>query len=225
VAPLRFVACLVAVLAASGVLIGPVSANSCSVAIEWNGVRYEAGNLNRHVAFGPSVGEASVPTCDEAAGCRAKGSEKVQAFRLQGVNPHVVLGATTALGRDVFFAPGFFPQLPDHPLHEAVYGSASRPNELAGWRCGKAIPDLLGTVVGSPGWGAVFGVRFEGGRVRRQYDLTAVFVDARTTITGFNEFGLPRIMEGVSIRATVRECTASGGRYKVVPDEISNADS
>lgn len=78
------------------------------------------------------------------------------------------------------FAPGFFPQLPDHPLHEAVYGSASRPNELAGWRCGKAIPDLLGTVVGSPGWGAVFGVRFEGGRVRRQYDLTAVFVDART---------------------------------------------
>ena len=52
---------------------------------------------------------------------------------------------------------------------------------------------------------------------------TSLFVDARTTISGFDEFGLPRIEEGDRIRATVRECTASGGRYKVVADSITNA--
>jgi hypothetical protein len=58
--------------------------------------------------------------------------------------------------------------------------------------------------------------------VRRQYGHTALFVDARTTISGFDEFELPRIVEGDRIRATVRECTASGGRYKVVADAIAN---
>jgi hypothetical protein len=42
---------------------------------------------------------------------------------------------------------------------------------------------------------------------------------------GFDEFGLPRITEGDRIRATVRECTGSGQRYKVVAGAISNAGS
>jgi hypothetical protein len=69
----------------------------------------------------------------------------------------------------------------------------------------------------------VFGVRFEGDVVRRDVGRTSVFVDARTTIAGFEEFGLPRIQAGDRIRATVRECTASGGRYKVVADAIAPA--
>lgn len=118
---------------------------------------------------------------------------------------------------------GVLPQLPDHPLHEAAYGSPRRPNERAGWHCDDAIPGLVGTVTQTPGWGFIFGVRFDGDRVRRQYGRTAVFVDARTRIAGFDEFDLPRITEGDRIRATVRECTASGRRYKVVADSISNA--
>jgi hypothetical protein len=35
--------------------------------------------------------------------------------------------------------------------------------------------------------------------------------------------GLPRLLEGDRIQATVPECSASGGRYKVVPDSISQA--
>lgn len=46
---------------------------------------------------------------------------------------------------------------------------------------------------------------------------------ARTAIEGFDQFGLPRLLEGDRIQATVRECSASGGRYKVVPDLISQA--
>jgi hypothetical protein len=94
-----------------------------------------------------------------------------------------------------------------------------------GWRCGAAIPGLLGTVTGTPGWGSVFGVRFVGDRVRVDSGRTAVFVDARTRITGFDEYGLPRIAESDRIRATVRECTASGQRYKVVAESITNAGS
>ena len=44
-----------------------------------------------------------------------------------------------------------------------------------------------------------------------------------TTITGFDEHGLPRIKEGDDLVATIRERTASGGRYKVVADSISRA--
>lgn len=44
-------------------------------------------------------------------------------------------------------------------------------------------------------------------------------------MTGFDAFGLPRIVEGDRIQATVRECSASGGRYKVVAEAISNAGS
>jgi hypothetical protein len=108
-------------------------------------------------------------------------------------------------------------------LHEAAFGSPRRPNERAGWRCGALLPGLVGVVTTTPGWGSIFRVRFEDERVRRDEGETSVFVDARTEITGFDEDGLPRIVAGDRIRATVRECTASGGRYKVVADSIMNA--
>lgn len=170
-----------------------------------------------------------MPACsDEGAGCASDEGNRVSVgrvslFRLPGVDPHVAVGARGPLGREVYLAAGYFPQLPDHPFHKAAYGSARRPNEQTGWRCGTSIRDLVGTVVNeTPGWGWVFQVRFESNRVRRQYGRTALSVDAHTTITGFDEFGLPRIEEEDHLRATVRECTASGDRYKVVADSISN---
>jgi len=96
-----------------------------------------------------------------------------------------------------------------------------RPNERGGaWRCGEPIPDLTGQIVGS---GTRPRARFEGEVVRRDAGSTPLFVDARTVIKGFDQFGLPRLVEGDRIQATVRECSASGGRYKVVPDLISPA--
>jgi hypothetical protein len=224
--PPRFVLCLTAMLAGCGLIVGPATA-SCVYGIEWNGLFYEAGNFERPVTLGPSLGEATVPPCEDqgAPGCHHPKGEAVTIYRLPGINPHVAFGGRSPGGREVFLAPGFFPQLPDHPLHEAAYGRAGRPNERTGWRCGAAIPDLVGTVTETPGWGRAFGVRFEGGRVRRQSDRTAVFVDARTSITGFDAFGLPHITGGDRLRATVRECSASGQRYKVVADSISKLRS
>jgi hypothetical protein len=225
VRPRRFVVSLLALLSACGLVVEPASGTSCAFVIEWNGVVYGAADLDRSVAFGASLGEATVPACEDTAeaGCEREGGEKIDIFRLRGIDPHVAFGAPSPFGRDAFLAPGFFPELPDHPLHDAVYGSPRRPDERAGWRCGEPILNLRGSVMHTPGSGLVFGVRFEGEVVRTEAGRTVVFVDARTSITGFDEYGLPRITEGDRVRATVRECTASGGRYKVVADAITNA--
>ncbi len=196
-------------------------ATSCPMLIEWDDVLYVAGNVDRHVTFDGRLAAAIVPPCGDRTGV-ASGSddgERVRAFRIPGVDPHVAIGVPYPSGRRVYLAAGFLPELPGHPLHDAAYGSARRPNERAGWRCGDPIRDVVGTVTTS-GWS--LRVRFKGERVRRQYNRTALFVDAATTIRGFDEYGLPRILEGDRIRATVRECT-SGSRYKVVADTISDA--
>jgi len=218
----RFVISLTGFLSACGLIVGGASA-SCVLSIKWNGVSYISGNFEQPIALGPPLGKAVVPPCDDTGdpGCQREKAGEIAISRVPGVDPRVAVGGPS--GRDVFLAAGFFPQLPDHPLHEAAYGSPRRPNERAGWHCDDAIPGLVGTVTQTPGWGFIFGVRFDGDRVRRQYGRTAVFVDARTRIAGFDEFDLPRITEGDRIRATVRECTASGRRYKVVADSISNA--
>src|SRR3954447_4780067 len=133
--PRRFGICLTALLSACGLIVGPAS-GSCAFSIEWNGVHYDAGDFDRPVAFGASLGEAIVPPCEDegGAGCEHEHSEKVPVFRLPSVDPRVAVGAPSPSGREVFLATGFFPQLPDHPLHQVAYGSERRPNEREGWR-------------------------------------------------------------------------------------------
>jgi Family of unknown function (DUF6281) len=98
---------LVALLGSCGLLVGPAGATSCPLLLEWNGVRYDAGNFDRQVAFGASVGEATVPPFGEGAGCSRGDGEKVRVFRLPGVDPHVAVGAAGPLGREVYLAAGF----------------------------------------------------------------------------------------------------------------------
>ena len=225
--PLRFVIVLAGLLTACGLVVGPAS-GSCAFLIEWNGVSYSEADLKRAPTFGPSLGNGTAPACNDtgSSGCsglHGEDGESIAIYRLPGIDPHVAFGAVTPWGdRQPFLSPGFFPELPSHPLHDVFYGSPKRPSERAGgWRCGNPISDLPGEVVYAPGFGSVFAVRFQGDRVRRQYDSTAVAVDAKTTVSGFDEYGLPHIEEGDTLHATVRECTASGERYKVVADSIA----
>jgi hypothetical protein len=221
--PLRLAFWLVAVLGGAGLLVGAAAATSCGPLIEWKGVLYSGANLAHAVRFGGLLGEGLVPPCDGSEGCQAEEGKRVDVYRLPRVDPAVAIGGRGPLGRrNAYLAPGYFPQLPGHPLHRALYGSPRRPNERAGaWQCGRPIEGLRGTVARTVGWGWVFAVRFEGERMRRQYGYTTVFVDARTTITGFDSHGLPHVEKGDRLEATVLECTASGERYKVVAEEIS----
>lgn len=224
---LRFAVGITSVLAVSGLLVSVASA-SCARLLFWDGVRYDGTGRNfaKQVRFGGQVGEALNPPCNDTGGssepgCEGEVGEAVPVFRLAGIDPEVAVGARH-YEREVYLAAGYFTELPDHPLHIAIFKSPWLPNERAGWRCGPPILDLPGAVVNqTPGAGWVFQVRFEGDRVRREVGRTALFVDARTRIDGFDRNGLPYIEEGDRLRATVRECTASGGRYKVVADTIS----
>jgi hypothetical protein len=218
--PFRFALCIAAILSACGLTVGPALA-SCVFLIEWNGVLYEPWANETPISFGKSVGQARVPSCNDTGetGCEREHDGSIEVFRVAGVDPHVALAAHAEAGQNLFLADGFFPQLPDHPLHAHIYGSVKQPNERGGpWRCGEPIRQLTGEVVGT--WPRV---RFEGEVVRRDAGSTPLFVDAQTVIEGFDQYGLPRLLEGDTIQATVRECSASGGRYKVVPDLISPA--
>ncbi len=211
-----------AVVAVALTIISPAVTESCGDVIEWKGLVYSGARTTEHpVSFGAELGKGVNPCSDEGgAGCSRHKGPQVQVFRLRGVDTSVAVGVLEGDTRVYYLGTGYFPGLPDHPLHNAIFeGRSDRPDERAGWDCRSPI-DLSGTVDRTPGWGAVFAVRFVGDRVRRQYGYTAVFVDARTQIEGFRRNGIPYIEAGDKLRASVRECTASGQRYKVVADRI-----
>src|SRR5919109_3664287 len=148
--PRRFVIALTALLCGCGLVIGPASA-SCAFFIEWNGVPYDAENFHQTIPVDASLGKATVPPCDDdgSAGCQHDEGDEIAISRVSGVDPHIAVAGAG----EVFLARGFFPQLPDHPLHEAAFGSVRRPNEQAGWRCGAPMTDLVGPVIPTPGLG------------------------------------------------------------------------
>jgi hypothetical protein len=216
-------AAVLATAAVGATIVAPAASSSCAEAVEWQGIRYEGmgGTLRAPVAFGERLGEGAIPSCsdEDGIGCRGPESSPVDVLRLPGIDPAIAVGVPPRgrLSR-VYLAPGYFPELPGHPLHDAVY-ERGRPNERLGSRC-EAPVELAGTVVRTPTWGGVFAVRFAGDLVRRQFGYTAVFVDAQTRIVGLDRNGLPYVDAGDRLQARVRECTASGERYKVVADLI-----
>jgi hypothetical protein len=89
-----------------------------------------------------------------------------------------------------------------------------------GWHCAHdPIAGLVGTVTQASSYNEV-GVRFQGDRVQRQYGYTEVEVDAQTSVTGFDDYGIPHIVEGDHLRADLRVC-GSGRRYKVIAVSIA----
>jgi hypothetical protein len=211
-----------AVVAVALTIISPAATESCADVIEWKGRVYSGARTTElRVSFGEELGKGVNPCSDEGgAGCSRHKGPQVQVFRLRGVDTSVAVGVLEGETPVYYLGPGYFPELSDHPLHNAIFeGRSDRPDERGGWDCRSPI-DLVGTVDRTPGWGTVFADRFVGDRVRRQYGYTAVFVDARTEIEGFRRNGLPYIEAGDKLRASVRECTASGQRYKIVADRI-----
>jgi len=215
--PGRFAIALAALLSAAGLVVGPAS-GSCAFVVQWNDAVYVQADTDQAPRFGPPLGQAIVPPCYDQgqSGCsRRDEGYKIAIFRLPGIDPHIAFGAE----RQAFVAPGFLTSLPSHPLHEAIYGSPKQPNARSGWHCAQdPIAGLVGTV--TQAGGSEVGIRFEGDRVQRQYGYTEVEIDAQTSVKGFDEYGLPHIVEGDHLRATVREC-GSGRRYKVVAVSIA----
>jgi Family of unknown function (DUF6281) len=220
VGPVRFLLSLVALVAATGLLVAPAGATSCAFVVVWNDIAYDPWDTQQEIEQGAALGEGTLPSCD-GEGCRGEDKGALPVYRLVGVDQHVAIGGVPTTYGDVLLAGGFFPQLPSHPVHEAIYGSPRKPSERRGWHC--EVPIVARGEVADVGYG--LGVHFERpGLVPREGKRAAIYIDAHTRVTGFDEqYGTPYVQAGNRIEARVRTCRRPGGRFKVVADRVANA--
>jgi hypothetical protein len=229
VSPLRPVLALGALLAGTGLLASLGGATSCVEIITWNGVDYiGAGKIAEEPALGSSLGSGVIPPCvgSDASGCEGEDEQPVALFRIPGVNPEIAVVVRPTASR-VFLAPGYFPELAGHPLHDAIFGPRlGRPEEKRGFSCGRAF-SIKAIVESPPAWGALFLVEVEeSDRDVGRYDEgggVAVFVDAGTEVEGLERNGLPFVEEGDHAAIEARECLGGGGAGKLVAARIASA--
>jgi uncharacterized protein DUF6281 len=202
----RCLGAIVAALVASGILTTVALGTSCAVTVRWDDTVYESLPADYAVLeAGAALGRAEIPHCDVGGRC-APPEETVAAFEIPGIPREVAILAPGYDGSP-FLAPGTFPELPDHPLHEAVYGLPTRPSYRAD--CGAAFV-FEGTVT------QVSPLRVEpagevpGGLTETTEDGEHVLlqVDSGTTIEGFDRNGVATLAEGDEIRVRARACTS-----------------
>jgi hypothetical protein len=133
---------VVVVLVASGILATVARGDSCPVTIRWKDAVY-AGAEPRftELEMGVRLREARIPDCTAGGRC-APPEETIAAFAVGGVPPEAAVLVPDYYG-GLFIAAGTFPELPDHPLHEALYGRPNRPTYRQG--CGPVFV-MEGTV-------------------------------------------------------------------------------
>jgi hypothetical protein len=196
-------------LALTGLLASVALGDSCAIAVRWRDVLYE-GHVARHATpeRGASLGEGEIPHCGAGGRC-APPEEEVGVFSLTGVPVDVAIAAPGLEGEPlVFLAPGTFPALPDHPLHEAFFGSPRKPNYRQ--RCGEPF-GFTGEVSQ-----AMFNPRIRVAEpVPEQLEedddgQVWLELDANSRVEGFDRNGVATIAEGEEIAVTARLCEGSG---------------
>lgn len=186
---------------------------TCADRITWNGRVYFGQLFAKLPPATLVLGTGGRPTCSDANGGEAGASSTVEVRRMIGVDPRVAV-AVKGEPDAAYMAPGYFVQLPSHPLHSAIEWKPRSPNELTG--CAKTRPRQLRVSVRSTS-GSTIGVTLDGRE-------TFLFVDAYTRFRGLERNGLPYVAPGQHIAADAVECLSSGGRLrKVVPRLISPA--
>jgi hypothetical protein len=148
-----------------------------------NGEFYLAMPLEapRPKAGGPVAGGLE-PGCNDGGPIEPDVETGVRA--VSGVPPEVAVYHESGTST-IYLNTGFFAELPDHPLHDRLYGSPDRPrNRVRGRACRlDAEVSSTGNLV-----------------VRDGERPVVVGVDARTRITGFDRGGLPYLERGDRLR-------------------------
>jgi hypothetical protein len=151
--------------------------------------------------------------------------------RIRGVSPLVAVGVEGNDWPYAWLVPGYLPEGPLHPLHDAIYGSPEEPNAEAGFRCGP--PRVLRTrAVSTPSYD-VEPLRVEAEDDDLQSFLLGrgvdgiVTVDADTVVRGFERTGIPFIQTGDEFTLVLRDCTGMAtepglaGLRRLVVEEVS----
>lgn len=126
----------------------------------------------------------------------------VELVRMRGVPPAITVGLR-GQPRWVYLAPGYFPELPTHPLHRALYGRSSRRDATRGRRCSRLLL-ARGQVRSTPGPSFAFILRHQDGRE------LALEVDARTRVNGLKRAGQAYVRAGERIQVLGRRCAGGG---------------
>jgi hypothetical protein len=199
----RSLAAIVLMLVASGILASVALGESCAVTIRWNDVVY-ASDEARFVALEPgdALGEAEIPHCGTGGRC-APPEETVAAFEIADVPPEAAVLAPDYFG--LFVAGGTFPQLRDHPLHEALYGSPSRPSYRTG--CGKVFRLEATVEQASP---LRLDVQSSDVPVDESDEGAWLEVDSGTRIEGFDRDGIATLEVGDEIVVRAQRCVGHG---------------
>ena len=195
-------------LALTGVLASVALGDSCPIAVRWNDVVYE-GHAARYTTpeRGARIGEGEIPHCGTGGRC-APPEAKTAVFALEGVAPEIAIAAPAVDAETHFFlALGTFPALPDHPLHEAIYGSPTEPNYRQ--RCGRPFA-FAGNVTGT-----ISGLRItvdEPVPEQLVMDDEQVWLelDAKSRVEGFDRNGVATLAEDDEVVVTARLCKVAG---------------
>jgi hypothetical protein len=114
---------------------GPAS-SQCLPSVTYNGTSYLGVRTVRTVPTGEFVGHGAFPGCNDfviEGGPPANEPDRpVDVHRAGNVDPAIAL--KTPVDNTLYLAPGFLPKLRSHPLHSAIFGTAS---DRAARGCGR----------------------------------------------------------------------------------------
>jgi hypothetical protein len=166
----------------------------------WNGSLYVGGYSTASgsaadLRQGDRLEGGVAPACCDTPGS-CDGGDKgapLELWTIEGVDPSVALMGAGLVGdpsgeRPYFIAAGTLPQLPSHPLHEAIFGSPDLPDERSESIC-SGVATVDAEVAETPTGSSV--------SVRPQFPA-GVTLDAKTRVEGFPPGELPRLHEGGS---------------------------
>jgi hypothetical protein len=195
---------IVATLTLTGVLASVALGDSCVYVVRWNDVLY-TGQATPFALPEPGrkLGEGALPRCGEEGGACAPPEEAVAVFALRGV-PSAVAIVDGGSNDAILLAPGTFPELRDHPLHEAVYGLPSRPNHRSRG-CGGPFT-LTGEVARTDRLLWIDVDHAGGAGADLAGEETQIELDANTRIKGFDVAGVATLRDGDTVSITARVC-------------------
>jgi hypothetical protein len=156
--------------------------SACAAAVSYHGMLYIGIGHHRDLpGRRAKLTGGRVPGCADHEGAATR-DQPVELRRAAGISPAVAVYARAPFP-GVYLNAGSFAELPGHPLHTAIYGSAKKPV----WKLRGPVCAVRGTVADV---GLGMRVRTAGHKVR------VVHVDVRTRIAGFRRGGAPVLRPG-----------------------------
>ena len=206
-------------LAVFGLLVlAPGAAASCVDGVVWSGTFYAGMSARAAVPVGQALSGGVVPGCDDVIVIGPDGRRvnpkppdtPVRLNRVRGVSAALAV-TRPDMRRTLYLAPGTFPQLASHPLHERIYGDrpAARRRSCSGRRT------IRVRVADTPAAGANIRVRTPGG------NFTFVEVQRGTKLRGARKVaGQPSLREGDRLTVTGVRCGGTGFDSALVAERI-----